>query len=204
MTRTISLSIAGELKANLCVLNRKNIYGERKIIPVDKDQQECKKAYSDENGKILIPSGGTAFYKDKESTDRTDFSYVQTSFSSNEEENAYTSFEKINRCKKINRDNICGTDLLLKPKAVYRLEGFDQYNFENRIGEDIYAFNFVYKRKGPVYPAHVFCRQGTTFLVVYNQDTAFGNWNFLEKGQVFQTDDEELAVELDDIDFDMF
>ena len=43
------------------VLNRKKIYGEKKIIPVDKNGNECDKSYLNETGTSLYLSKCSSF-----------------------------------------------------------------------------------------------------------------------------------------------
>ena len=60
---TLSFEEGGNYSAELIPLKRKTIYGERKIIAVDKEGQECKRILYDESDMTLFPKNSVGICK---------------------------------------------------------------------------------------------------------------------------------------------
>ena len=189
---TLSFEEGGNYSAELIPLKRKTIYGERKIIAVDKEGQECKRILYDESDMTLLPKNSVGICK----LDEEGKIYVKNPEEENfKKEGEYSDyFANDNRLIEISEDNAC-----LYPsvaKDVYTLEGYDAVEVARRIGEKI----FRYKHRDLV-----FQRKGRVFWLKPNKGFQVGE--YAEKSIGYQADDEPIISDitsLDEIDFDMF
>lgn len=189
---TISFEEGGNYSAELIPLKRKTIYGERKIIAVDKEGQECKRILYDESDMTLFPKNSVGICK----LDEEGKIYVKNPEEENfKKEGEYSDyFANDNRLIEISEDNA-----YLYPsvaKDVYTLEGYDAVEVARRIGEKI----FRYKHRDLV-----FQRKGRVFWLKPNKGFQVGE--YAEKSIGYQADDEPIISDitsLDEIDFDMF
>lgn len=189
---TLSFEEGGNYSAELIPLKRKTIYGERKIIAVDKEGQECKRILYDESDMTLLPKNSVGICK----LDEEGKIYVKNPEEENlKKEGEYSDyFAYDNRLIEISED-----DAYLYPsvaKDVYTLEGYDAVEVARRIGEKI----FRYKHRDLV-----FQRKGRVFWLKPNKGFQVGE--YAEKSIGYQADDEPIISDitsLDEIDFDMF
>ena len=189
---TLSFEEGGNYSAELIPLKRKTIYGERKIIAVDKEGQECKRILYDESDMTLLPKNSVGICK----LDEEGKIYVKNPEEENlKKEGEYSDyFANDNRLIEISEDNAH-----LYPsvaKDVYTLEGYDAVEVARRIGEKI----FRYKHRDLV-----FQRKGRVFWLKPNKGFQVGE--YAEKSIGYQADDEPIISDitsLDEIDFDMF
>ena len=189
---TLSFEEGGNYSAELIPLKRKTIYGERKIIAVDKEGQECKRILYDESDMTLLPKNSVGICK----LDEEGKIYVKNPEEENfKKEGEYSDyFANDNRLIEISEDNAH-----LYPsvaKDVYTLEGYDAVEVARRIGEKI----FRYKHRDLV-----FQRKGRVFWLKPNKGFQVGI--YAEKSIGYQADDEPIISDitsLDEIDFDMF
>ncbi|MBP3561984.1 MAG: hypothetical protein J6J67_05735 [Treponema sp.] len=188
----LSFEEGGNYSAELIPLKRKTIYGERKIIAVDKEGQECKRILYDESDMTLLPKNSVGICK----LDEEGKIYVKNPEEENfKKEGEYSDyFANDNRLIEISED-----DAYLYPsvaKDVYTLEGYDAVEVARRIGEKI----FRYKNRDLV-----FQRKGCVFWLKPNKGVQVGI--YAEKSIGYQADDEPIISDitsLDEIDFDMF
>lgn len=189
---TLSFEEGGNYSAELIPLKRKTIYGERKIIAVDKEGQECKRILYDESDMTLFPKNSVGICK----LDEEGKIYVKNPEEENfKKEGEYSDyFANDDRLIEISED-----DAYLYPsvaKDVYTLEGYDAVEVARRIGEKI----FRYKNRDLV-----FQRKGCVFWLKPNKGVQVGE--YAEKSIGYQADDEPIISDitsLDEIDFDMF
>lgn len=189
---TLSFEEGGNYSAELIPLKRKTIYGERKIIAVDKEGQECKRILYDESDMTLFPKNSVGICK----LDEEGKIYVKNPEEENfKKEGEYSDyFANDDRLIEISED-----DAYLYPrvaKDVYTLEGYDAVEVARRIGEKI----FRYKNRDLV-----FQRKGRVFWLKPNKGFQVGE--YAEKSIGYQADDEPIISDitsLDEIDFDMF
>lgn len=189
---TLSFEEGGNYSAELIPLKRKTIYGERKIIAVDKEGQECKRILYDESDMTLFPKNSVGICK----LDEEGKIYVKNPEEENfKKEGEYSDyFANDDRLIEISED-----DAYLYPsvaKDVYTLEGYDAVEVARRIGEKI----FRYKNRDLV-----FQRKGCVFWLKPNKGFQVGI--YAEKSIGYQADDEPIISDitsLDEIDFDMF
>ena len=189
---TLSFEEGGNYSAELIPLKRKTIYGERKIIAVDKEGQECKRILYDESNMTLFPKNSVGICK----LDEEGKIFVKNPEEENfKKEGEYSDyFANDNRLIEISED-----DAYLYPsvaKDVYTLEGYDAVEVARRIGEKI----FRYKNRDLV-----FQRKGCVFWLKPNKGFQVGI--YAEKSIGYQADDEPIISDitsLDEIDFDMF
>ncbi len=189
---TFSFEEGGSYSAELLPLKRKTIYGERKIIAVDKQGQECKRILYDESDMTLFPKNSVGICK----LDEEGKIYVKNPEEENvKKEGEYSDyFANDNRLIEIPED-----DKYFNPgvaKDVYTLEGYDAVEVARRIGEKI----FRYKNRDLV-----FQRKGRVFWLKPNKGFQVGE--YAEKSIGYQVDDEPIISDitsLDEIDFDMF
>lgn len=188
----LSFEEGGNYSAELIPLKRKTIYGERKIIAVDKEGQECKRILYDESDMTLLPKNSVGICK----LDEEGKIYVKNPEEENlKKEGEYSDyFANDDRLIEISED-----DAYLYPsvaKDVYTLEGYDAVEVARRIGEKI----FRYKNRDLV-----FQRKGCVFWLKPNKGVQVGI--YAEKSIGYQADDEPIISDitsLDEIDFDMF
>ena len=140
---------------NRKVLNRKKIYGEKKIVPLDKEGQECKRGYLNENGNKVYLSDCYSYcklddngqYKQKEKSPATDEGFV--------------SFRKT--------DDISQLSLLFMPNQVYVLEGEESYSLAFEIKDKIFSSyreeHFSNWNFSSYYDQIIFQRNGNLFLI---------------------------------------
>lgn len=147
---TLSFEEGGNYSGELIPLKRKTIYGERKIIAVDKEGQECKRILYDESDMTLFPKNSVGICK----LDEEGKIYVKNPEEENfKKEGEYSDyFANDNRLIEISEDNA-----YLYPsvaKDVYTLEGYDAVEVARRIGEKIFRYknrDLVFQRKGRVF-----------------------------------------------------
>ena len=141
---------------NRKVLNRKKIYGEKKIVPLDKEGQECKRAYLNENGNKVYLSDCYSYcgldcngqYKQKEkkslATDNTVVYFRET-------------------------DDISQLSLLFMPKQVYVLEGEESFSLAFEIKDKIFSSSceehYSNSYSSSYYKQILFQRNGNLFLI---------------------------------------
>ena len=189
---TLSFEEGGNYSGELIPLKRKTIYGERKIIAVDKEGQECKRILYDESDMTLFPKNSVGICK----LDEEGKIYVKNPEEENlKKEGEYSDyFANDNRLIEISEDNAH-----LYPsvaKDVYTLEGYDAVEVARRIGEKIFRYkhrDLVFQRKGRVF----WLKPNKGFQVGIYADKSIG----------YQADDEPIISDitsLDEIDFDMF
>lgn len=177
--------------AELIPLKRKTIYGERKVIAVDKENNECSRILYDESDMTLFP---------KKSIGTCRLDAEGKLYSGREDRNEKTESDYGDYWK--NSDSLrevpADSRFLLpdEAKAVYTLEGGDTLIVLNRIGEKI----FRYKNRDLV-----FQRNGKVFWIKPVDGMQPGD--FAEKSVGYQPDDQPIVsdiTDLDDINFDMF
>ena len=178
--------------AELVPLKRKTIYGERKILAVDKDNQECKRIMYDESDMSLFPakSLGTC----RLDSEGKIYSNKNEGIKAKEDSEYNEFFQFQTSLEEIKPDDpfIFPTDA----KNVYTLEGYDTLAAARIIGDKI----FYYKRSDLV-----FQRKGTVFWIKPEKGRKSGE--YAKKSVGYQPDDEPIISDitsLDDIDFDMF
>ena len=191
---TIIFSLENSLEnysAELVPLKRKTIYGERKVIALDKENNECSRILYDESDMTLFP---------KKSIGTCRLDAEGKLYSSKEKQNEKTESEYSDYWK--NSDSlreVPADSRFLSPgeaKAVYTLEGGDTLVILNRIGDRI----FRYKNRDLV-----FQRNGKVFWIKQVDGVQPGG--YAEKSVDYQPDDEPIVsdiTDLDDINFDMF
>lgn len=166
------------------VLNRKKIYGEKKIIPVDKNGNECDKGYLNETGTSLYLSKCSSFceltdeglYVEKPKTQKK----LDDTLSFKEENSSYFS----------------QNSLLFITKQAYILEGPESYRLAYDIGDKIFkSYN------GDKF---LFQRNGTLFLITKdNMSDYYKNDTFVGKDtNPFFEEVPFLCNSIDEIDFE--
>ena len=177
--------------AELVPLKRKSIYGDRKVIAIDKEDKECSRIMYDESDMTLFPKKSLGIC-------RLDEEGKIYSGKENKEErpvSEYSDYWKFNDCLHEIPEDKRG----LGPsnaKAVYTLNGGDTLILSRLIGEKL----FLYKGSDLV-----FQRKGTIFWIKPEKEVRPGE--FAKRGKDYQPDDQPIVSEitdLDDIDFDMF
>ena len=180
--------------AELVPLKRKTIYGERKILAVDKDNQECKRIMYDEADMSLFPSKSLGIcrldqegkiYSQKE--DKNGNVKAKTS-----EYSEYYQYR--NYLEEIKKADLC--ILPTEAKEVYTLEGYDSLAVARIIEDKI----FCYKGSDLV-----FQRNGKVFWIKPQKGIQPGE--YAKKNMDYQPDDQPIisdVTSIDDIDFDMF
>ena len=177
--------------AELVPLKRKSIYGDRKVIAIDKDDKECSRIMYDESDMTLFPKKSLGIC-------RLDEEGKIYSGKENKEEkpvSEYSDYWKLNDCL----HEIPADKRGLGPsnaKAVYTLNGGDTLILSRLIGEKL----FLYKGSDLV-----FQRKGTIFWIKPEKGVRPGE--FAKRGKDYQPDDQPIVsdiTDLDDIDFDMF
>ena len=140
---------------NKKVLNRKKIYGEKKIVPLDKEGKECKRGYLNENGNKVYLSDCYSYckfdnngqYKQKEKSPATDEGVVR--------------FRET--------DDISQLSLLFMPNQVYVLEGEESYSLAIEIKDKIFSSyreeHFSNWNFSSYYKQIIFQRNGNLFLI---------------------------------------
>ena len=137
---------------NKKVLNRKKIYGEKKIVPLDKEGKECKRGYLNENGNKVYLSDCYSYckfdnngqYKQKEKSPATDEGVVR--------------FRET--------DDISQLSLLFMPNQVYVLEGEESYSLAFEIKDKIFSsYHFSNSNFSSYYDQIIFQRNGNLFLI---------------------------------------
>jgi hypothetical protein len=151
--KKISIYIWGNFYTfNKKVLNRKKIYGEKKIVPLDKEGQECKRGYLNENGNKIYLSDCYSYcklddngqYKQKEKSPATDEGFVR--------------FRET--------DDISQLSLLFMPNQVYVLEGEESYSLAFEIKDKIFSsYHFSNSNFSSYYDQIIFQRNGNLFLI---------------------------------------
>jgi len=192
----------GTYSLNLVPITRKNVYGERKIVPLDKDNNECKSAFVDEEGTGIYPAGsfsmckilkdGTAYYSPKKKGESVLFeeTEVYTGTSSSSENTLYPV--SIDRARM----------LLNSIESVYTLEKGDKFELIKAMDGKVFTMGFRSGKNGSVKEAYVFENNGTVFLEVCKPAKKF--LELAKKDQTYSVSDEPLIQELDDIDFSLF
>lgn len=177
--------------AELVPLKRKSIYGDRKVIAIDKEDKECSRIMYDESDMTLFPKKSLGIC-------RLDEEGKIYSGKENKEEkpvSEYSDYWKYNDCLY----EIPADKRGLGPsnaKAVYTLNGGDTLILSRLIGEKI----FLYKGSDLV-----FQRKGTIFWIKPEKEVRPGE--FAKRGKDYQPDDQPIiadVTDLDDIDFDIF
>ena len=189
---TFSFEEGGSYSAMLLPLKRKTIYGERKIIAVDKDGQECNRILYDESSMTLYPKKSIGLCKLNQEGKIYVKKAEEPEFKKESEYSDYYAFD--DRLKEISKDDACFNPV--EAKDIYTLEGYDAVEAARRIGEKI----FRYKNRDLV-----FQRKGRVFWIKPDKEMQPGD--YAEKSVGYQADDEPIVSDitsLDDIDFDMF
>ena len=166
------------------VLNRKKIYGEKKIIPVDKNGNECDKGYLNETGTSLYLSKCSSFceltdeglYVEKPKTQKK----LDETLRFEEEKSSYFS----------------QYSLLFITKQAYILEGPESYRLAYDIGDKIFK-NY----NGDKF---LFQRNGTLFLITKdNMSDYYKNDTFVGKDtNPFFEEVPFFCNSIDEIDFE--
>ncbi len=180
-----------EYSAELVPLKRKSIYGERKVLALDKDDNECSRIMYDESDMTLFPKKSLGICRfDEEGK-------IYSGKVESEEKSAseYSEYWKYNNTL----EEIPADYRWLFPsdaKTVYTLEGGDIIAVLNCIGDKI----FCYKGRDLL-----FQRNGKIFWIKPVDGVRPGD--YAEKSVGYQPDDEPIVsdiTDLDDINFDMF
>lgn len=191
---TFTFIINGEYyRANLVPLKRKSIYGERKVIALDKNDNECIRVFYDEDDMSLYPKKATGLCKLNK--DGTIYSAPAKQSTDKKQQSDDTRVEL-----ELLQDSWAKYYLSYEVKDVYTLEGLDTSVLATLIGEKI----FNQKKFGAPH-SWMFQRNGTVFFVCAKPSSNFGD--YAEKNLGYQVDDQPLVsdvTELDDIDFEMF
>ena len=184
-------------KAMLVPLKRKNIYGERRVVPLDANNDECSRVFYDERDMTLYPKKSTGLCKLNE--DGTLYSGKEQKAQKNNDQD--TDMASI-RLKELKLSPMwgCLSHLNYTVDNVYTLSGYDSITLASIIGENLFEVSgySIYNN------TWMFQRNGTVFLLSSKKRTA---GKYAEKNMGYQIDDEPLIsdiTELDDIDFAMF
>lgn len=180
----------GEFSAEAVPLKRKSIYGERKIIALDKENHECKRILYDESDMTLFPKKtiGTCRLNEEGKIYSKAPDESKTGSEYRRDEKDWYIFEELTE-----------DSLFLEPieaQEVYTLQGYDVLTVVRLIGERIFQY-----KCGDL----LFQRNGTVFLVKRKRGLGYGT--YAEKNTDYQPDDEPIVSDInsvDDIDFDMF
>jgi hypothetical protein len=141
--KKISIYILGNFYTfNKKVLNRKKIYGEKKIVPLDKEGQECKRGYLNENGNKVYLSDCYSYCKFDD-----DGQYKQKEKKLPATDEGFVRFKET--------DDISQLSLLFMPNQVYVLEGEESYSLAFEIKDKIFSS----------YGQIIFQRNGNLFLI---------------------------------------
>ena len=184
-------------QAMLVPLKRKSIYGERKIIPLDKDNIECSRVFYDENDMTLYPKKAIGLCK----LNQDGTIYAAEKNEPQEKESASqknAGIENINLSEM--KKDTAKFYINLEAEKIYTLESYDTYAIAALIGEKIFYEEF----SGGQRRIWMFQRKGTVFVIC---GTVRENGTFAEKNIGYQIDDQPLVSDisdLDDIDFEMF
>ena len=195
-------------KAELVTINRKTIYGQRKILARDKDSNECFRALYDENDMTLYPQksiGSCRLNKDgtiyKKKISKKSTSFINEFCKNFKYEGKKPWEDKM-------EFRISYFNFIEKyPSYIYTLKGPDVAELAQRIGTDIYSsdrsFIGSYSDRRYFTPV-LFQRNSIIFLVMYE---AMNCGDYAEKSISYQLDDISLLTDfesLDEIDFAMF
>jgi len=180
----------GKFSAEAVPLKRKSIYGERKIIALDKENHECKRILYDESDMTLFPKKtiGTCRLNEEGKIYSKAPDESKTGSEYRRDEKDWYIFEELTE-----------DSLFLEPieaQEVYTLQGYDVLTVVRVIGERIFRY-----KCGDL----LFQRNGTVFLVKRKRGQEGGT--YAEKNTDYQPDDEPIVSDInsvDDIDFDMF
>ena len=186
----------GRYSGELVPFNRKTIYGERKILAFDKDNNCCDRILYDEADMTLFPKKSTGicrFTKDgricnSKAAETEQYSNGQNYASWIWEDEAFFNLEELS------------PDEIFKifpyaANCVYTLQGESALSVANEIGEKIYHRN---------YRDFVFQRNGIVFWVKCKTD-CFGD--YAEKEDRYSLDGEQIESDItnvDEIDFELF
>lgn len=177
--------------AELVPLKRRSIYGDCKVIAIDKEDKECSRIMYDESDMTLFPKKSLGIC-------RLDEEGKIYSGKENKEEmpvSEYSGYWKFNDCLHEIPEDKRGLGSS-NAKAVYTLNGGDTLILSRLIGEKL----FLYKGSDLV-----FQRKGTIFWIKPEKEVRPGE--FAKRGKDYQPDDQPIVsdiTDLDDIDFDMF
>ncbi len=188
-------------RAKLVALKRKSIYGERKVIALDKDGNECNRVFYDEKDMTLYPKKATGICKitgdGKMYTEKSGDKEVQRNSVMDKVDYAGIVHLKVSQV-----DTNCSIyEMEEEAENIFVLEEYDSKVIAQFIGDKIFT-------NGIDGYFHIFQRNGTVFLVLHKQKgekLIKGSW--AEKNMGYQIDDQPLVsdiTELDDIDFAMF
>ena len=177
--------------AELVPLKRKSIYGDRKVIAIDKEDKECSRIMYDESDMTIFPKKSLGICR----LDEAGKIYSGKDAKEEEALSEYSEYWKYNDCLQ----EIPADKRGLGPsnaKAVYTLDGGDTLILSKLIGEKL----FLYKGSDLV-----FQRNGRIFWIKPEKGVRPGE--FAKRGKDYQPDDQPIVsdiTDLDDIDFDMF
>ena len=183
-------------RAKLVALKRKSIYGERKVIALDKDGNECNRVFYDEKDMTLYPKKATGICKitgdGKMYTEKSGDKEVQRNSVMDKVDYAGIVHLKVSQV-----DPNCSVyKMEEEAENIFVLEEYDSKVIAQFIGDKIFS----------AYNCKIFQRNGTAFLVL-NKCESVSRGDFAEKNMGYQIDDQPLVsdiTELDDIDFAMF
>ena len=183
-------------QAVLTPLKRKSIYGERKIIPLDSNDEECRRVFYDENDMTLYPKKATGLCKLNE--DGTIYEADKNGIQDENEKSKEDELDVLHFSEMT--EDFARYYIDYEVEKVYTLQGFDSHAIATLIGEKIFT-----EKKSDIYrQIWIFQRNGTVFMVHGNIK---GEGDYAEKNTGYQIDDQSLVSDisdLDDIDFEMF
>ena len=188
-------------KAKLVPLKRKSIYGERRVIPLDANNEECNRVFYDELDMTLYPKKAIGLCKLNE--DGTLYSEKEQAAEAQKNKKQDTDKSQ-NLFKELQlkemSPNSASFYLSYEVDKVYTLNGYDSTTIANIIGEKLFEVGGC----SCFCSSWMFQRNGTVFLLIRKKEN---EGDYAEKNMGYQIDDEPLIsdiTELDDIDFAMF
>ena len=200
MARALTFTLGGTAYAAApAKIDRRKLYGWTQTIALDDDGFECALASMDGSGTFIIPPGGSGLgvlTPDRSWVDRStlkavtldgaDAPLLPSSFDAPVELAAPASAEQLLDC------NIT---------AAYQLD--DGEELAAALGDQIYAFDYVYRAGYTSNRAFVLAAGGEAFLLV-GYPNSFEFVGLEQADSIDESEDADDDTDSDDIDFSMF
>ncbi len=183
-------------QALLVPLKRKCIYGERKIIPLDSNDEECNRVFYDENDMTLYPQKATGLCRLNK--DGTIYTAEKNDIGKAEKKQNEDVIEEVVLSEM--KESFAKYYINFEAEKVYSLQGYDTYAISALLGDRIFNEESVSGKRR----IWIFQRKENVFLVCGKTKD---EGPFAEKNMGYQIDDQPLlsdVSDLDDLDFEMY
>ena len=199
MARNLNFSLNGaEYTASPVKVDRSKLYGWNEVIALDAKGGECKTAYTDESGTLIIQKGGLGLgilSPDNLWVDRSGLKAM--TLDGKEAELVRSSFDiPILLERTVSPEEYLNHSII----AVYQLGGADPA-FLKALGDKIYTFEYSYRDSYEGSPAFLIPGGETLFLLI-GYVSEFEMLSLEEMGSLEEAGEED-EEESDEIDFSM-